>query len=98
FDYALEGLTQDDELGYALSRIGDYDQDGCDDFVVGAYYGHSFDGEALIFSGKTGSQIARIHGKGGAFGAAVDGKLDVDGDGFTEILVGEPYFSTGAAI
>jgi hypothetical protein len=97
FDYALQGKNWGDELGTALCRVGDVDQDGCQDFAVGIPNGHSGDGEVLVFSGRTGSEIARRHGRAGSlFGAAVDGGIDVDKDGFPDVLIGAPYDDTNA--
>jgi hypothetical protein len=94
FDYAIEGREVDDELGYALARIGDLDGDGCEDYAVDI----PFADQVLIFSGRTGAELARRGGHlASHFGASLDGRIDVDQDGFPDVLIGAPYDDTNAS-
>jgi hypothetical protein len=92
FQYDLEGNNAS-SFGQALSRIGDVDKDGYEDFIVGAPYdGTNSRGAAIVFSGRDGSEIVHLKGSNdySLFGADVEGKLDIDGDGYNDILVGAP--------
>ena len=87
--------------GASVSRAGDFNADGADDFLVGAPDSGE-DGEItagrayLYYGGQEPLDAAMVDvefaGPGGydAFGAAVAGGADVSGDGYPDILVGAP--------
>ncbi|HET6165176.1 MAG TPA: FG-GAP-like repeat-containing protein [Planctomycetota bacterium] len=99
FDYAWPANGTGGSFGASVSRIGDVDNDGAEDLIVGEPdYGGLGNGLARIFSGKTHALIDEIAGNVGAgLGAAVEGKIDLDGDGFPDVLVGAPDDSTGGS-
>lgn len=77
----------DDWMGYAVSGIGDIDNDGRDDFVVGLP-GYSNVGQARVYSGDSGALLATwFNGNYYEFGIAVDSAGDVDGDGVPDVIV-----------
>jgi hypothetical protein len=95
FGYAIKDDGAGGALGTAVARLGDIDGDGCEDFVIGepnvTVSGVPGTGEVRLVSGKTGSLIDQVFGNPGAnFGAAVSGRIDVDGDGFDDVLIGAP--------
>jgi hypothetical protein len=96
--WSADGDASDDGFGYAVANCGDVDQDGANDWVVGAA-GAMFAGARVgfirVFSGSTGSVLYTVYGSdaNAAFGYAVSGAGDVDADGFDDILVGSPYSS-----
>jgi FG-GAP repeat protein len=98
FDYDLQGSTKGDDFGWALNRIGDLDLDGCEDFIVGApYFGSSNVGKATVYSGSAGVEIASLSGNNQSFlGGSVDGKIDSDGDGYPDVIVGASADSSSA--
>jgi hypothetical protein len=92
FQYSIHG-DSDSGFGWSVGRIGDVDQDGYEDFIVGApFEGSNDNGAAIVVSGATGLAIASLSGSNAfsVFGTAVEGRLDLDGDGYQDVLVGAP--------
>jgi len=80
--------------------MGDLDQDGCDDFVVGNMnerFNGVQHGQALVISGKTGTVIHEFRGgMDDDFGFAVANAGDVDADGTDDVIVGATNYTSGA--
>lgn len=98
----INGEAANDHFGAAVAALGDVNNDGRDDVLVGA---PDFDGaagadtgKAYVFDGLTGALLYSFEGAGAgdAFGAAVGDPGDVDGDGRSDIVVGAPRFDGGA--
>lgn len=93
--YTFEGAANYDHFGISVSYVGDIDQDGYDDILIGAYTIGSLrdTGEVYVFSGLTGDTIYKFTSAqaGDAFGMAVSYAGDVNNDGFPDIIVGAPY-------
>jgi len=85
-------------LGEAVASAGDINGNGYDDIIVGAP-GYNGAGAAYIFYGAADG-ISTTHTilygaqSGARFGAAVSGAGDVNGDGYADILVGAPVYSS----
>ena len=93
--HTLKGVAAE-RFGSSSSGAGDQDGDGHSDVVIGAPGSNANgqgSGSAYVFSGKTGSQIAKLDGEraGDAFGSIVAGQKTGRG---TPVLVGAP--SAGA--
>lgn len=87
--YSLAGSAAGELMGYGVAICGDVDQDGSDDFAVGAP-GKGL-GELVVYSGATGAIVySFIGGSGSApfLGTAADGNVDVNADGSLDIIVG----------
>ncbi len=79
--------------GYAVSGAGDVDGDGYGDVVVGAYWsGHAFivfgEGSPFGVNASTFVDLAAPVADN-AFGVSVAGACDVNGDGFSDVIVGD---------
>jgi len=106
------GDDQEDALfGHAVAAAGDVNGDGFGDVVIGAHLFSDFPvdtpfnevGKAYVYLGSA-SGLSTNPGwtsvgddQGNArFGSSVASAGDVNGDGFDEILVGAPLYSTSA--
>jgi hypothetical protein len=93
------------EMGYALRGAGDVNGDGYADVVVGAPRfdnGEVDEGRAFVFQGSASglstvpAWSAESNQAGALFGSAVSGALDVDGDGYADVLIGAPRYDASA--
>ena len=92
----LTGAAADDQFGYSVSTAGDVNGDGYDDIVVGAYdndIGGNDPGRAYIYyGGNTFNNTADVILTGFAandnFGWSVSTAGDVNGDGYSDVIVG----------
>jgi hypothetical protein len=92
--------SQQEELGLSISTIADVDGDGKQDFVAGAPFWDNpavsnDTGRCLVLSSGTGAVLLEVDGTEplAAFGGAVAGLPDLNGDGFPEFLSGEPKYA-----
>ena len=102
-DVYLNGAAANDQFGYSVSDAGDANGDGYSDVIVGAPYndlGFSDGGRAyLFFGGSPMNNSADV-----VFGASAAGENlgyststagDVNGDGYSDLIVGAPYNDVG---
>lgn len=90
----------DEWFGFSVA-VADLNADGFSDVVVGApHLSNGFGHEGAIFvykgsaSGVVATPIGRVEGEssGAQFGFAVASAGDVNGDGFSDVIVGAPFF------
>ncbi|SFF14555.1 integrin alpha [Nitrosomonas sp. Nm166] len=104
--FRLDGAFNYDLSGTAVSTAGDVNGDGFDDLIIGApslaYYGDS--GHSYVVFGKASGfnaamNLSSLDGNNGfllegevlgAAGSSVSSAGDVNGDGFDDLMVGEP--------
>ncbi|KAA3607506.1 MAG: hypothetical protein DWQ01_15060 [Planctomycetota bacterium] len=90
-------------LGTSLAWLGDWDQDGHPDLLLGspeADVAGARSGMVQIASGKTGKVLAELRGENSQerFGQAVAGLGDINGDGRPDFAIGVPgRIGTGPA-
>ena len=92
----LTGAEAGDAFGFSVSGTGDVNKDGFFDVVVGAYHNGAGGKDAgrayLYYGGRTVSPSADAvftgEAAGDAFGYAVSGAGDANGDGYADVLVG----------
>ena len=88
------------QYGYAVGSAGDVNDDGFDDIIVGAPADSG--GSAYVYHGSVSgiataaSTTVRAGADSARLGAAVSSAGDVNGDGYADILIGDPD-STGFA-
>uniref|UniRef100_A0AAQ4PKZ5 Integrin, alpha 3b n=1 Tax=Gasterosteus aculeatus aculeatus TaxID=481459 RepID=A0AAQ4PKZ5_GASAC len=83
-------------FGFAVAPIGDVNQDGFQDFAVGAPFHktgevHIWLGSKQGISGESSQVIegeSVANGSFNTFGYSINGGMDVDGNGYPDILVG----------
>lgn len=97
----LEENQSDAELGHAVSSAGDVNGDGYSDVIVGARhytYGQSNEGVAFIYHGSssgingTYAAILEVNEANAEFGYTVACAGDVNGDGYSDVIVGAPLY------
>ncbi len=97
------GEAVGDCLGGPVSGVGDFNGDGYDDLVAGACHKDGGRGAAYIFPGGpdlSDKKALALSGQGqniSWFGHSVSGAGDVNGDGYDDIIVGEPQSGAGHA-
>ena len=105
-DATVRGENTDDGIGHAVAGVGDVNDDGLDDLLIGAPYRDSYgssDGESFLVLGRTAgwaigldvatTSDASFHGEisGDLAGYAVAGLGDVNADSIADFAIGAPY-------
>src|SRR5262249_27141223 len=99
-----EGNQGASEFGASVAPAGDVNGDGFDDVLVGAYTfdnGQMDEGRAFLYMGSatglasTPAWTAESDQAGAWFGRSVATAGDVNGDGFSDVIVGAPLYTNG---
>lgn len=111
-NWSMGGGQQGAAFGSSVSGLGDVNQDGFDDIVVGAGDYNLVDGGSVLksqvgaafvyygstnFAAKTTADWSFIGDQVDArLGSAVSGLGDLNKDGYADLIVGAPYYDEGA--
>ncbi len=92
------------EFGQSVASAGDVNGDGFSDVIVGAPLfdnGETDEGRAYVYHGSASglstvpNWTAESNQAGARFGTSVASAGDVNGDGFSDVIVGAPFFENG---
>jgi hypothetical protein len=93
----IESKQADAQLGFSAASAGDVNGDGYSDIIVGAptfSHGEAYEGAAFIFMGSatgisiTASDTLEANQSNSFYGHSVASAGDVNGDGFSDVVVG----------
>ncbi|MBI5363451.1 MAG: VCBS repeat-containing protein [Planctomycetes bacterium] len=93
-------------LGARLGRAGDFDADGFSDVVLGlsgCSQGEALEGLVWVFRGSAGglgpvpSWTGERNQAQAQFGSSAASAGDVNGDGFDDLIVGAPFYTSAGA-
>ncbi len=104
---AYEGEAKEDQAGWYLSAVGDYDGDKLNDFLIGMFNdsNRGKPGKAYLVRGRKEGWPGTLNLKdhpdyflglqnGDLTGYCLSGAGDLNADGWDDFLVASPYFST----
>jgi hypothetical protein len=91
-------------FGFSVAAAGDVNGDGFGDVIVGAYFydaGQSNEGRAYVYHGSSAGLAAiaawraESNVASAALGTSVATAGDVNGDGYSDVLIGAPGYTNG---
>ncbi|MBO9200789.1 MULTISPECIES: FG-GAP-like repeat-containing protein [Niastella] len=100
----LERNQASANFGYSVAGAGDVNGDGYSDVIVGAYMydnGQADEGAAFIYHGSaagistTAAAMVESNQASANFGYSVAGAGDVNGDGYSDVIVGASMYDNG---
>ncbi len=93
-DIIYTGSDVGEHFGYSVSGVGDVNDDGFDDFIVGAPLSAKRKGAAFLFyGGRVPSLEPDLFFVGtdkSQFGISVSGGWDINGDAYPDFVIGAP--------
>jgi hypothetical protein len=102
---SMTGMAANDQFGVSVAGAGDVNGDGYADVIVGArlssIHGNAAGAAFIYFGGPvmdgTPDVILSGEAAGDWFGNSVAGAGDVNGDGYSDVIVGAPYSDRGGS-
>jgi hypothetical protein len=102
--FQVESNQTSAQMGWSVSSAGDVNGDGYSDVIVGAdryNNGHTDEGAAFVYHGSasglstTASSQLECNQAGARIGFSVSSAGDVNGDGYSDVIVGARYYDNG---
>ena len=92
--HTFVGVEEGDRFGHSVHGVGDSNSSSFDDVAVASAAPLGY---VIVYGGKKGEELLRFVSEveGERFGWSVGGQIDVDGDTFTDIIVGVPGAEDG---
>jgi hypothetical protein len=103
-DWTAESDQEYATFGYSVSSAGDVNNDGYSDVIVGAPSydnGQTNEGRAFVYHGSasglsdSAAWIVESNQENANLGYSVSSAGDVNGDGYSDVIVGAPYYTDG---
>ncbi|MBL0358637.1 MAG: FG-GAP repeat protein [Chitinophagaceae bacterium] len=100
----LESNQANSKFGYSVATAGDVNGDGYSDIIVGAYFydnGQTDEGAAFVYRGSATGINSTVfttlesNQASASFGISVACAGDVNGDGFSDVIVGANGYDNG---
>lgn len=96
----IKGTQDQAQFGWDVSGASDVNSDGFHDLIIGANAHDNGDGAAYLYYGSPAGisqgNVTHLYthetGMAAAMGQSVAGAGDLNGDGYADVLVGEPWF------
>ncbi len=105
-DWTNESNQASARFGKSVSTAGDVNGDGYSDVIIGAYYydsGETNEGMAFVYYGSAGGLstspdwTSESNRADAAFGISVSTAGDVNGDGYSDVIIGADLYDNGEA-
>ncbi len=103
-DWTAESDQAEAYFGHSVSTAGDVNGDGYSDVIIGARLfdnGQTNEGRAFVYHGSssglspTPAWTAESDQGEAFFGMSVSTAGDINGDGYSDVIVGAPYYQSG---
>lgn len=102
--WTMDGGQSNSEFGWSVASAGDVNGDGYSDIIVGHHLydnGQTNEGRVVVYHGSasgpstTPSWTYESNSASAQFGYCVSTAGDVNGDGYSDVIVGAPYLDNG---
>ena len=99
---SITATTTSGDYATKAAPAGDVNGDGYDDLIFGDAYASSYAGRAYLYYGSssgitTSGAVTLSGGSGNYFGYSVAPAGDVNGDGYSDVAVADPYYTVGTS-